>query len=86
MQQICPVCNGLSSLQGSCSDCGSFPLGDLGASSDYFGSYSPYEEISAPAIKGPAKLCSSGECLHLLQCPRCNIFRYIPVEKVIPLS
>ncbi len=81
-RQICPVCNGLVSLDVDCSDCHYYPMEDLGCTKDYFGSYSPYEEISPPGSKGPAQFCSPAECLHLLQCPQCTFCGYLTVDKV----
>ena len=41
---ICPICNGLETIEFQCERC-SQKMEDLGKISDYFDDYSPYMEI-----------------------------------------
>jgi len=69
MQLICPVCNGMQPLEAPCPKC-RHTMNDMGASKDYFGPYSPYEEIASPALSGRLKI-DTDKCSHLLECPKC---------------
>lgn len=69
MQLICPVCNGMLLLEARCASCG-HNMTDLGPCKDYFGPYSPYEEISGVSLE--ARLQVNGDnCCHLQECPNC---------------
>ncbi len=66
----CPVCNGLTQLEHNCPDCGSRMV-DYGGLESYCNPYGPYDERdneSAPE----APTTNDDQCVHLLQCPRCN--------------
>lgn len=59
---ICPVCNGLSKLQGTCPQCGGL-MEDRGTVEDFRGPYSPYETAGE---------AFEALCLHLIACPQCG--------------
>lgn len=65
MDKVCPICNGLQTLNVHCPRCGHL-MADGGAVEDYLGPYSPYfrsqmlDEID------------SSHCVHLLTCPYCE--------------
>jgi len=82
MQQICPVCNGMVTLNVPCSDCGK-NMEDQGHASDYFGPYSPYEEDMWPRLTGQAAGVSSFKCVHFLQCPLCCKQSSRSVSKIV---
>ena len=82
MQRICPVCNGIASLAVPFPDCSSI-MEDLGHVSDYFGPYSPYEENWPPAYNRQASRRMSANCVHFLQCPKCQRCSSRLVSKVM---
>ena len=76
----CPVCNGLESLECSCEGCrGGKAMDDLGPVDNYYGPYSPYEDISE-------ELSSRSEddsCMHLCRCPECGAEQTVAVQRSI---
>ncbi|GIM48244.1 hypothetical protein DNHGIG_37930 [Collibacillus ludicampi] len=72
MEHVCPVCNGLSKLQETCKQCGSW-LEDDGPMTDFVGPYSPYE--LTPQVHQKV-----GTCIHLLTCTYCQLESYAIVR------
>jgi len=65
MSLVCPLCNGLRNLQlHICPDCG-HDMQDQGRVREFFGPYSPYEELRAVNSLDE-------KCVHLISCPRCG--------------
>lgn len=81
MERICPVCNGMENLVVPCRSCGSM-MADMGTARDYFGPYSPYEEIALPALRSRVGLFSSGRCAHFLECAECGCHSTKFVDRV----
>lgn len=72
MEYVCPLCNGMSQLQTTCSICGE-TLEDGGAVFDYLGPYSPYD--LAPRMKQ-----GEHQCTHLLVCTNCGNDSYAIIQ------
>lgn len=72
METVCPLCNGLSSLNAVCSLCGHL-LTDGGALTDYVGPYSPYELT-------PKTSNNRTQCVHLMACPNCGNDSYAIIQ------
>lgn len=81
MEQICPVCNGLTSLSLRCPDCGK-NMEDLGQAGDYFGPYSPYEENRQGNYISYEGEYGVGACVHILKCFHCCCYRQYFVCKM----
>lgn len=79
----CPLCNGIQEVREACPACGHF-LQDGGPLQDYFGPYSPYEEVEYE-LKGLEPGVLEEQCLHLLYCPHCGWDRRVGIKK-IPLE
>lgn len=80
MFHVCPLCNGLISLDYPCPNCLN-PAVDGGKRDDYAGPYAPYEESSddlQPVVDNHLALdrnnCGSSPryCLHMLYCESCS--------------
>jgi hypothetical protein len=72
----CPLCNGLIKVELKCLNCNGL-MEDAGSLEDYYGPYSPYEEIST-------ELAHSHEesCVHLMACPVCGWDKRVEIKKV----
>lgn len=80
---MCPLCNGLDSLQTNCPDCRS-PLVDSGRRQDYAGPYSPYgsEDQYESSSDQPQ---SQSSCEHIVECPQCHsIYLYQVPARINP--
>lgn len=77
---ICPVCNGLETLNMTCPHCGA-PLEDRGRLADYYNPYSPYREIDDLKMTDNVADEALHRCLHLLYCPRCNLQYHQPLDE-----
>jgi hypothetical protein len=69
---LCPVCNGMQSIQLACPTC-SNTMEDGGKLTDRFGPYAPYvphdeEELSLSSRAGAAE----ETCSHIATCPSCG--------------
>ncbi len=65
MEQVCPLCNGLTNVSLKCKNCGA-TMTDAGLKSDYDGPYAPYE------VDLQFKQGVEGPCTHLLHCFTCG--------------
>lgn len=81
MDLICPVCNGLSSINQLCPNCGSNLL-DGGIILDYDGPYSPYQDRNMIEFITGIAAERDGSCIHLYYCPACHWDTRIAVSKV----
>lgn len=59
MEMLCPLCNGLETIELTCTTC-RVKMEDGGAISGYMDPYAPYMEIT-----------NDRYCVHLLYCPVC---------------
>lgn len=81
VEPICPLCNQLTSATVVCNYCGN-QLTDQGKISDYFDSYSPYEEINATKLVASSQpLQQTGECLHIFTCPSCYQYKELAIKE-----
>lgn len=80
MFHVCPLCNGLISLEFHCPNCLN-PAVDCGKRDDYVEPYAPYSELgeAIPSTDDkalPFKCHLTGstpmKCLHMLYCDVCN--------------
>ncbi|MDS1029351.1 hypothetical protein RDV78_02395 [Bacillota bacterium LX-D] len=72
----CPLCNGLEQVTKKCPACGD-SLQDGGRVENYYGPYSPYEEVNDSYASG------ENICIHLLYCPSCGWDKRVGVSKLI---
>ncbi|AWB45866.1 hypothetical protein DCC85_17845 [Paenibacillus sp. CAA11] len=68
MSYICPLCNGLTSLQEVCPSCRN-PLVDNGRLEDYAGPYSPYGSADQYQTR---QLSLQNSCEHVAECFHCH--------------
>lgn len=80
MEEICPLCNGMRSVDCHCPMCGHIMV-DGGSLQDFYGPYSPYMEQNAYGDLAVAD--GHGKCIHLLYCPACGYDRREQVEQVL---
>jgi hypothetical protein len=66
LEKVCPLCNGMQSVNTCCRHCG-VKLTDAGKLSDYRGPYSPYMDAASLQHFAPDTYC-----VHLLTCPKCG--------------
>ncbi len=81
MEYGCPVCNGLTIITQLCSCCGRV-MGDSGILENYYGPYSPYDNMDLyepPAGRNPANVLT---CIHLFSCPNCGFDTRIAIRQV----
>ncbi|MFD2613715.1 hypothetical protein [Paenibacillus gansuensis] len=71
MSMLCPLCNGLDSLQGACRNCGS-PTEDRGKYNDFLGPYAPYRDIDEEKLTNGFMDLASGRCIHVFYCSQCG--------------
>lgn len=76
-ENICPVCNGLITLEESCPDCKE-TLEDNGHLENLLGPYAPYEENEETKNLDEKR----GNCLHKVVCPYCERTWNIEVNKL----
>ncbi len=71
MPTLCPICNGLSSLQANCEQCGSLAE-DQGRLENMFGPYSPYREIDHIKQTNGYLDLAHKQCIHIAICLNCS--------------
>lgn len=72
MTSLCPVCNGLESINKACPQCRATSE-DLGRMSDWFGPYSPYREIDDLKMTNGCLDRTHHTCIHMCQCTVCGL-------------
>lgn len=80
MDYLCPLCNSFTSLQENCSRCGQ-ALEDSGRIMDFYGAYSPYQEIDGTKLDNGLPDLLQHQCLHVGWCPSCREERMITVQE-----
>ena len=69
---ICPLCNGLRTLNFSCENCKA-SLDDQGKVTDYLDEYSAYEEINTlKQVDGVKQSTENEQCVHIFSCSQCG--------------
>ncbi len=82
MSYICPVCNGLTTLHETCSNC-QHHLDDYGRLDNIWGPYSPYREIDHLKMTNGYIDVENHSCIHLASCPVCGRDHIITVKEEI---
>ncbi|KGX85295.1 hypothetical protein [Pontibacillus litoralis] len=78
---ICPVCNGLQSLQMQCLNCNQI-MNNQGRVADYFDEYSPYlQDEGLKMIDGDSCSSLNHTCVHLLYCFNCGNEQSYAIEE-----
>lgn len=77
---ICPVCNGMNSINHYCPEC-SARMDDLGKLSDLYTPYSPYREIEDVKMTNGYMDHANHECMHMTLCPHCHYQQVISVKE-----
>jgi hypothetical protein len=77
---MCPVCNGLTSIQDHCPKCSSL-MNDSGKMSDFFAPYSPYREIDDVNMTNGFPDVKQHQCLHLAYCESCGYEQVLAFEE-----
>lgn len=77
MSMGCLLCNGLIKVEAKCPNCNGL-MKDTGPLEDYYGPYSPYEEISTEL--DPSQKAS---CVHLMACPVCGRDKRVEIKKIL---
>lgn len=68
---ICPICNGLRTINIRCKHCGNEML-DRGKVMDYYDDYSPYMDIELMKMEdGYLDTHAQHKCPHLYSCQNC---------------
>lgn len=80
MNHLCPVCNGFVSLQEDCPRCGHL-MADAGRLYDYYGDYSPYQQIDNAKMDNGYQDRLHHHCLHTGWCSLCGEERTVIVEE-----
>ncbi|UOF89778.1 hypothetical protein LSG31_18165 [Fodinisporobacter ferrooxydans] len=75
MDVICPICNGLQTLETTCPRCLE-QLQNMGPVIDWLGPYAPYENDWILKVKGNME---NAVCVHLFSCGRCGYDIRIPI-------
>lgn len=68
---ICPICNGMESLEKPCTNCG-YHVEDRGRVMDYYDDYSAYMPIDQMKLEDGYQDLSAHLCPHFIQCPHCG--------------
>lgn len=77
---ICPICNGLNSLQAYCS-CGEL-FTDNGRVMDYYDDYSPYMPIDLLKLEdGYEQDFREQKCPHFLKCSACGQEKVVFIQE-----
>ncbi|WP_312099445.1 hypothetical protein [Niallia sp.] len=71
MGSICPICNGMESLERTCTSCG-YQVEDKGRVMDYYDDYSAYMPIDQMKLEDGYQDLSAHLCPHIVHCPHCG--------------
>ncbi len=79
MELICPLCNGLYTIQYNCPKCNN-TMEDQGAKVNFYDDYSPYllDEITSKVdgVRGD-------RCIHIFLCPNCGYESEYVIERKV---
>lgn len=78
----CPICNGLFEEDLQCLKCGQI-MQDNGRIEDYYGPYSPYDNMDKYEQPFFGGLSEELPCVHLFTCPRCGYDTRVGIEQVV---
>lgn len=79
---MCPVCNGLNSLEVECPSCQN-QMNDNGRLLDYFDDYSAYLDIEGmKLIDGIADDQKNQQCPHVYYCLNCEAEKTVLIDEI----
>ncbi len=78
----CPVCNGISSVTKPCPHCGNF-MEDSGRLENYYGPYSPYDNMELYKPLEAWNPADTLACIHLFSCPGCGYDSRLAFRQVV---
>lgn len=76
---VCPVCNGLASVEKNCPGCGASML-DAGLLQDFYDDYSAY--LDQDIYEDGYRYYDDDYCVHLFACPRCHFDEYVKFKRL----
>jgi len=79
MDQICPICNGLTSYIVRCPHCQE-GMTARGLIQDYFDDYSPYLD---KGITQQVDGVPANQCLHIFYCEKCGADQRVPINTIL---
>ncbi|KGX92584.1 hypothetical protein N781_14720 [Pontibacillus halophilus JSM 076056 = DSM 19796] len=80
---VCPLCNGLATIDASCSTCGEGKLIDRGRVVDYLDDYSAYmSDEDLKMVDGLPDSKEKHSCVHVFQCTSCHEDETIPIHEL----
>jgi len=82
MSYICPVCNGITTIQAFCSNC-YHNLDDYGRIDDIWEPYSPYREIDDLKMTNGFDDLKNHQCVHIATCPVCGKDQIVKVDEIL---
>lgn len=82
MEYGCAVCNGLAEVDIYCPECGR-KMEDDGMVEDFYGPYSPYDNMDLYEPVWYWDLAAGMPCVHLFACPECGCDKRVAFPQVI---
>lgn len=79
-QLLCPVCNGLTMIAGTCPQCGDI-VQDHGPLQHLYGPYSAYRPIDDIKKSNGFPDLENQQCIHLTSCSQCNKEWYTAISE-----
>lgn len=80
MEQVCPLCNGLTVIYELCCECGK-TMSEEGKMEDYKGPYSPYMDRESFTYNNDAGMVTGDHlCVHLYYCEDCKVWKCRAVQ------
>jgi len=76
----CPLCNGIAGVNERCSSCGQL-MRDAGMVEDYYGPYSPYDNMDRYEPPLFWELADRMPCVHLFSCSKCGYDKRVGIQR-----
>lgn len=80
MEQVCPLCNGLAQINQPCPNCG-IVMEDKGALENFYGPYSPFQELDSIRMLTMPEAARPNQCVHLIACSHCGLDQRVPITQ-----
>ena len=77
---ICPLCNGLITLVKRCPSCYG-EMEDEGKIENFYGPYSPYEDVTQLSMTNGFPDLAMEQCFHLAFCPACGMQEKVAIKE-----
>lgn len=81
MPTLCPICNGLHTLEAICDAC-SINMEDHGRLEQLYGPYSPYREIDHIKLTNGYADVYEQQCIHVGICPNCSFNKLFFIQEI----